>query len=121
MIIIMALNLNHDQRTINMTQEEFIEYRNNLIKTLKENICLVSFKKKDGDLRQMLCTNMLSYLPVKPIVEGSTPKKPRVENMSVISTFDINKKEFRSFIITNMIDIKILNKEQIKEYAQTAA
>jgi hypothetical protein len=100
-----------------MTQEEFIEYRNKLIKTLKENICLISFTKTNGEIREMLCTNNSSYTPKKVMLEGQVIK-PRKENESVIPTFDLNKKEYRSFKIQNLLDIKILSQKEFENYGQ---
>lgn len=99
-----------------MTTEEFVEYRNKLLTTLKENVCKISFKKKTGELREMICTNRIDYLPEKP--NQNAVNKPRVENIMVIPTFDLNKKEFRSFLIENLLDIKILDPKELGNYVE---
>lgn len=106
-----------------MTNEELFEYRTKLLTTLKGNVCKISFKKKSGELREMVCTNSIQYLPKTDKTEEQLKiqkMKPRVENMLVVPTFDLNKKEFRSFLIENLLDIKILNPEEIKNYVENS-
>lgn len=96
------------------TVEEMIEYRNWLAKTLVDNVCVVSFVKKDGDTRVMTCTTNPSMIPV---YEKKTDKT-RKPNGYVFSAFDLNKNAYRSFLLENVFDVKVLKKEEIKEYVQ---
>lgn len=107
-----------------MTQEELFEYRNKLISTLKANVCKITFKKTNGELREMICTNKIVYLPTTTKTQEELKKqkmKPRVENIYVVPTFDLNKKEFRSFRIENLLDIKILPEKEISQYVETTS
>jgi hypothetical protein len=94
------------------TLEELIEFRHKILVQLHNNVCLVSFLKKDGETRVMLCTNIPQLLP---IVEKKTDKVRKTNNYT-ISTFDINKGAFRSFLVENLLDIKILKPEEVKKY-----
>lgn len=102
-----------------MTSEELFDYRNKLLTTLKTNICKILFKKTNGELREMFCTNRFDLIPKPVIAEDKVSKrKPRVENISVISTYDLNKREFRSFRIENLLSIESLTEKEISQNAQ---
>lgn len=102
-----------------MTSEEFFDYRNKLLTKLKTNICKISFKKKNGEFREMICTNRYDVIPKPIITEDKVSKrKPRVENVAVISTYDLNKREFRSFRIENLLAIESLTEEEISQNVQ---
>lgn len=96
------------------TIEEMIEYRNWLSKSLLENVCVISFVKKDGETRVMTCTTNPSMIPV---YERKTDKI-RKPNAYVFSAFDLNKTAYRSFLLENVFAVKILKKEEIKDYVQ---
>lgn len=85
-------------------EEKFIDYRNKLIDTLTKQVCKVYFKRKDGVMRQMVCTLRSDMIPV-----SQSDKPRRTKTLSTISVFDLEKKEWRSFIINNLWDIEILN------------
>jgi hypothetical protein len=99
------------------TVKEMIEYRNWLSKSLLENVCVVSFVKKDGETRVMTCTTNPGMIPV---YERKTDKI-RKPNDYVFSAFDLNKTAYRSFLLENVFDVKILKKEEIKEYVQESS
>jgi len=67
--------------------------KNILIRALKEQEVVVSFKKVDGTIRDMKCTLMENRIP--------EDKKPKSENSkkndSVLPVFDIEKDSWRSF------------------------
>lgn len=63
---------------------------------------VVEFVKKDGERREMTCTRSLDRIPAE--------KHPKTESKSFessIPAFDVNKGEWRSFIIDNVRSIKI--------------
>lgn len=92
--------------------EDLIAYRNTIIKNLFENVCVVSFVKKDGAIRVMTCTSNPSLMPVY----DKKTDKIRPPNQNIISTFDLNKMEYRSFIVENILDVAILKKEEVQKY-----
>lgn len=71
--------------------------------TLLEKKCEVEFKKINGDIRKMRCTLNPELLPKK---EEKENKKKKTENLEILSVFDLDKKDWRSFKIKNIISIK---------------
>ena len=78
--------------------------RNEIMSILEGSICLVEFTKVNGDPRVMKCTLMSDKLPApKPVHPAETrhpvlaEKKERKENTTVISVFDVDKNDWRSF------------------------
>ena len=76
-----------------------------ILTLLKENECYVTFKKKDGTLRTMLCTLLTEKIPEK---NESTRHWTPCDY--TISAFDLEANGWRSFIIENVEDILIESK-----------
>lgn len=74
--------------------------RDEMLIKLKESECRVIFKKVNGEERDMKCTLMESKLPE---LKSKPDEKKRQPNETVIRAFDINKQEFRSFRVENVI------------------
>lgn len=92
-----------------MTEDELKELRNSV--EFKEWILgiladdntstVVTFKKKDGTIRKMKCTRNPNLIP-----EEQRPKDGvSVEESSAIRAFDLEKGEWRSFIIENVMSV----------------
>mgnify|MGYP001545702883 CR=1 FL=1 len=64
-----------------------------IISKLKTGPCYVEFIKSNGIKRAMLCTLNETYLPVTANGESKTRK----ENPDVVSVWDLEKKDWRSF------------------------
>ena len=72
---------------------------------LKESIVEVSFNKKStGELRTMRCTLNPKYLPEQ--VAGAT--KTKADNPEVVSVFDLDKQDWRSFRIDSVVSLATL-------------
>jgi len=71
----------------------------NAIEKLEKNICLITFIKKDGSEREMLCTRLPKYLPE---VKGE-----RLHNKS-IPVWDIEKDAWRSFKLESLIKCEVI-------------
>ena len=71
-----------------------------MIAKLQEMECRVIFKKINGEERDMMCTLMESKLPK---LKSKPDDKKRQPNESIVRAFDINKQEFRSFKVDNVI------------------
>lgn len=71
----------------------------------------VTFKKKNGDTRIMVCTKNMDLIPTeyhpKPLVEGEEPKPP---SDVVCSVFDLEANGWRSFRYDSVFDdgVKII-------------
>lgn len=72
--------------------------RDEMINGLREGTCRVIFRKVNGEERDMLCT-----LQTEAIPEDKRPKTGKEYNDAVIRAFDVNKQEFRSFRVENVI------------------
>ena len=71
---------------------------------LLENECIVEFTKINGEVRSMPCTLDPKIVPPTPVVEGKEPKKP---NPAVMNVWCLDKKEWRSFRVANVISAKV--------------
>lgn len=75
-----------------MTKSEMSE-------VLKNNVCVVSFEKVDGEFRKMKCTLMESYLPKSESSKGT----PRIFPDDVLPVWDIEKEAWRSFRVDKVL------------------
>jgi hypothetical protein len=66
---------------------------------LREGTVSVKFEKKDGSLREMKCT-----LKDVPVYEKKT-QTPRKQNDEVMSVFDVDLQEWRSFRLDSLKEI----------------
>jgi len=76
--------------------------RNEMIEHLQAQVCRVVFKKINGEERDMSCTLMENDLP-KATKDPLSQKKVRAVNEAVIVTWDVNKDDFRSFRVENVV------------------
>jgi hypothetical protein len=69
---------------------------------------MVEFTKVNGEVRTMPCTlktELIPPTPVKVLAEGKVPKVKK-ENPDAMSVWCLDKKEWRSFRIANVISAK---------------
>lgn len=76
--------------------------KNEILKGLHEGTLTVSFKKVNGDRRDMRCTLNETHIP--PKTSSDKPSKARKQNPDVQSVWDINAKGWRSFRWENVIE-----------------
>ena len=69
-----------------------------LVVALKEHDVKVTFRKVNGDLREMLCTLQENRLPEHVLSEN-----PRAVNVDQVRVFDLEKEEWRSFRADSVI------------------
>ena len=82
--------------------------REQLSELLHISECVVEFTKVNGEVRAMPCTlkaELIPPAPVKILAEGQSPKEKKV-NPDVMSVWCLDKKEWRSFRIANVISAK---------------
>ena len=76
---------------------------------LLENECVVEFTKVNGEVRSMPCTLDSRIVPPAPepkvLAQGEVPKVKK-ENPNVMNVWCLDKKEWRSFRIANIISAK---------------
>jgi hypothetical protein len=96
-------------------QLSLTEKGNEIKHVLRQTHCQVTFKKVDGSIRVMPCTLRPESLPAQ-VQESSNnqeltaknTKLPKAENPNTIRVYCLDKKEWRSFRIENVISVKIL-------------
>ena len=78
--------------------------RETMLENLRKNACRVTFMKKNGDTREMVCTLEMRNIPdyKRPVSESSVK-----ENPEVIRVFDMEKYEWRSFRVDSVTDFEI--------------
>jgi len=60
---------------------------------LRNNVITVNFRKKDGTIRQMLCTTMSEYLP--ELLSYTAMNSSSFDN--ILTVWDVEKNAWRSF------------------------
>jgi len=81
---------------------------------LLENECIVEFTKVNGEIRSMPCTLKAEFIPdpvpAPHFTNTDNPidfPKVKKENPNVMSVWCLDKKEWRSFRIANVISAKV--------------
>ncbi len=91
--------------------------REQLSDLLHTGECVVEFTKINGEVRTMPCTLNETLIPPAPVHETNTdnpidfpvPKKEKKVNLDVMNVWCLDKKEWRSFRIANVISAKVKN------------
>ena len=80
--------------------------RNILLEALKNHECTVTFTKVNGETRVMPCTLKENIIP-PPVDVTSKSVVKRHENQNIVSVWCLDKKEWRSFRVDNVVDLQI--------------
>ena len=81
--------------------------RQEIIETLQFNECEVTFTKVNGEIRVMPCTLKEGIIPAAPVDITSKSNVKRLENQNVVSAWCTDKREWRSFRVDNVTELKI--------------
>lgn len=78
--------------------------RDEMLESLRGNICKVAFTKANGEERLMECTLLNSEIPTEllPKSDGNTVSV----NTDIVKVFDIEINQWRSFRVDSVIDFK---------------
>jgi len=76
--------------------------REDLVSILQNSVALVTFIKKNGELRKMKCTLISETLPD---LVGTKRKK----NYDVLPVWDLEKNAWRSFRIDSVKEVEVLD------------
>jgi len=117
-----------------MSQEDFkeLEYRNSCVSEhyedldadkqrdylkilLAEDILLVTFTKKNGDLREMYCTLQDEFVPEhkKYFSDKITRREATSAGHEVLAVFDMEKADWRSFRMDSIAALEIVREETL--------
>jgi hypothetical protein len=83
--------------------------RNEILEILNKGPCNVSFNKVTGERRDMYCTLSKALIPAPKDVDTNNAfntKKVREINENVVVAYDLNKNDWRSFRVENLISIE---------------
>lgn len=72
---------------------------------LRSHQCQVTFTKVDGTVRVMPCSLREQDLPVRTITENQRSRPEKEDNLSV---WCLDKKEWRSFRVSNVTFIEVM-------------
>ena len=75
--------------------------RENMLIELRARVCRVIFTKVNGETRDMMCTLQENNIPEDKRPAGSIDNPTYTDE--VIRAFDIDKQEWRSFKVANVI------------------
>ena len=78
---------------------------------LRNGICEMTFTKKDGTLREMVCTLSMNHIPEDKKPSGTSAGSTG----SVIAVWDVRKEEWRSFRIDSVITFERLTGHGVKD------
>jgi len=95
--------------------------RDQLSALLHTGECVVEFTKVDGTVRSMPCTLNEALLPPPPVhitntnnpIDFPAPKREKKLNPDIMSVWCLDKKEWRSFRIANVISVKAKDENQV--------
>jgi hypothetical protein len=77
--------------------------REDIVKMLSEDVAIVTFTKKDGTVRDMVCTRKIDRIPVDAQPKGGTQRQ---ENLEVVTAYDLEKAAWRSFRVDAVTEVK---------------
>ena len=83
--------------------------REELLETLRNNVCEVTFTKVNGEVRVMPCTLRADIVPAyerkTPLKEAAVTEESNIN--PTLSVWCMDKKEWRSFRVDNVTKINI--------------
>lgn len=91
--------MTQEQKNELVSSPEFREWLLGLLKDDNKST-VVTFKKKDGTIREMRCTRNPKFIP-----EDQQPKTDSEGSETSIRVFDLDKQEWRSFIVENVTKV----------------
>jgi hypothetical protein len=97
------LEVNHRYKNLQSTNpESFFEFKELLSKQLSENVLEITFTKLDGTERVLNCTLDSNIVP-QSTNEETKSRKP---NDAIMSVWDLENNDWRSFRIENVVRVK---------------
>ena len=79
-----------------------------IFESIRKDICTVSFKKVNGEIRHMDCTLMESEMPFEVIkrLSKTSDKPKKATNDKVMAVWDVKAAGWRSFRIDSVFKVK---------------
>jgi hypothetical protein len=98
----------------NFTEADMAKFKPWLRSMLAMGEVTVTFTKKDGTERVMLCTTSSDLVPQEPIVEGADPKREKKVNEDVMPVYDLESQHWKSFRWDSIKQVKITIGEEFE-------
>ena len=77
-----------------------------VVSKLKQDVCTVTFEKKDGTTRKMKCTLNANLIPTTLEIDEGRVKQTRAKNPDVLPVYDIEAAGWRSFRWDSVIEFE---------------
>jgi len=90
--------------------KDAVSFRNSMTLSLMRGPCYAIFQKKDGTLRHMVCTLHNQLIPQDTNVDHTANKTYKQRSDKSVSVYDLEKREWRSFLLDNVKFFGELNK-----------
>jgi len=87
-----------------------VEFRNHIVLSLMKGPFYAIFQKKDGTVRHMVCTLHNQLIPQNTEEDPTVSKTYKQRSDKSISVYDLEKCQWRSFVVENIKFFKELNK-----------
>lgn len=87
-----------------MSDADWSEFKTWIRDFLHRGPVKVTFVKKDGSVRQMICTLKPDLLPV---VEEKSTTRPKKENTDVMAVYDVEVNAWRSFTVKSVTSVEV--------------
>jgi hypothetical protein len=88
-----------------MTEEETAAARSSYNQFLKDHVASVTFRKVNGEMREMRCTLMPQYIPETVNADPKSEKRVREAADTVVVAYDLDKNDWRSFRVDSVVAI----------------
>ena len=79
---------------------------------LRSGICEMTFNKKDGTVREMVCTLSMNHIPEDKQPKGTGTGTSKNE---AIAVWDVRKEDWRSFRIDSVVTFERLTGHGVKD------
>lgn len=113
-MILGSLYLNEDLINIYKLNNEYEKIVNYILYLLRSGICKVSFEKKDGSLRNMVCTNNKNIIKLFIDTEFNEKKDSNTKDfVDYTATYSIDSSGFRTLKFDNLKYIELVSVDSI--------
>jgi len=81
--------------------------RDEMLNSLRENVCEVTFTKKDGSEREMMCTLNMNAIDEEYHPKGGNEDQGAKPNLDVVKVFDLANVGWRSFRVDSVKNFEV--------------
>lgn len=84
-------------------------FKYHILEALMSGVCRITFTKVDGTVRTMNCTRNIEFVPAhaRPPAAGLNFKRSENPNSDQVDVFDMDKRQWRSFKMNNIISMDL--------------